>query len=622
MPAPGTTRPRAKARVRNALLLIAVLLVVRLVAGETPWSSSLEERAAEGKLLRPKDFARSYGWWAASVLLPLVAVLLWTLPRWLGQATAPRHSRPELSSVGRPTRAALLLAMLVGGVLAFPRLDDGLAHDERENVMHAIDGHYHSDGKGGVEFVERDWVDALWWYQIPANHGLHTVLAKLSVSAARLGGEAEHRLVDERALRVPAYLAGIAFIGAVGWLLARHGEPLAGVVAAWLVAVHPWTLRYASEARGYSLGLLGVPLLLLALGRALRYGTWRRWALFATLQGLLVWNHLSFAYFVVAVNAVAAVVLLRRLGAETEPGGRELAVQQLSRWFVSGVASAGVGLWLLAPILPQFVAFSRGPVDNLFDARTLADVGTHFWLGRFSGTGFTGLELAVGALVALALCAAVIRLARSPGPAGLVLPVLVLPTAISAFLAWWTGANFFPQYLIAGLPGALIVVSLGLVWLTGGLPRPVQAALLLGGVVLFAVATEPTRQLLESRSIQPFRESVAATRPFHPEHPKNREILTVWFDHFAPLYHDPRIERVRNLDELDAWTARAESSGQELFVNVSFLNREQDWHQRFVARLEECPRFVETADIEGLRPRDRRRVWRYRADAAPCAPLS
>ena len=60
------------------------------------------------------------------------------------------------------------------------------------------------------------------------------------------------------------------------WLLARRLLPPS---AAWwtliLAALHPWMVRYATEARGYGFLMLGVTLAFYFLDRALEDNRWR-----------------------------------------------------------------------------------------------------------------------------------------------------------------------------------------------------------------------------------------------------------------------------------------------------------------------------------------------------------
>jgi hypothetical protein len=64
----------------------------------------------------------------------------------------------------------------------------------------------------------------------------------------RLAGEtgAASEAFDEFALRAPAWLAAIASVVLVG-LLRDLGFPRAGPVAAFLLALHPWHVRYGAD---------------------------------------------------------------------------------------------------------------------------------------------------------------------------------------------------------------------------------------------------------------------------------------------------------------------------------------------------------------------------------------
>ena len=66
----------------------------------------------------------------------------------------------------------------------------------------------------------------------------------------------------EWVVRIPAWLGGVGAVCMLGVLLRRVISPLAGVLAAWLFALHPWHIRFASEARGYSLMLCIIPIVL------------------------------------------------------------------------------------------------------------------------------------------------------------------------------------------------------------------------------------------------------------------------------------------------------------------------------------------------------------------------
>ena len=95
----------------------------------------------------------------------------------------------------------------------------------------------------------------------------------------------------------------LAAIGALAWCLWRVGLPWAAGFAAILMAIHPWHLRYISEARGYSLLLLCIPLLLGTMVAVLHRGTWRRWIAFGSVEVVLLWVYPAGVTILAVANA-------------------------------------------------------------------------------------------------------------------------------------------------------------------------------------------------------------------------------------------------------------------------------------------------------------------------------
>ena len=275
--------PDRRLRVARLLLWASLVgLTVHLIAGDKPWSGGIAERLAEGVPLRAIDYARTYRWWISLGSAGLVIGLLATLRRWIG---SPRAAEcPELAAPdrgGRAVAAVAALAMLTAALMAAPRLDFSFWEDERRTVRFSVDGGYDRDREGDLVFREVRWRDA-WLYTLsrPNNHVPFSLLARLSLGAWRAVAQPELRFASEPAVRLPAFVFGIAAIGALAWCLWRVGLPWAAGFAAIFLAIHPWHLRYTSEARGYSLLLLCMPLLLGAMVAVLHRGTWRRWIAF------------------------------------------------------------------------------------------------------------------------------------------------------------------------------------------------------------------------------------------------------------------------------------------------------------------------------------------------------
>jgi mannosyltransferase len=117
--------------------------------------------------------------------------------------------------------------------------------------------------------------------------------------------------VSEAAARLPSALLSTAAIPAV-YMMARTLFPQKrrlGLLAAGLVAVAPFVIVYAQEARMYALQLLLVPLMLSAFFRAWREGDPRWWAIYAVTATLGAYTQ----YFTfLAVGGLHLVALLDR----------------------------------------------------------------------------------------------------------------------------------------------------------------------------------------------------------------------------------------------------------------------------------------------------------------------
>ena len=276
--------------VRLVLWASLVGLIVHLIAGDKPWSGGIAERVAEGHSLRAIDYARTYRWWISLGSVPLVIALLATLRSWIG---SPRAAEcPDLAAPNRGGRAVAVvaaLAMLTAALLVAPRLGFSFWEDERRTVRFSVDGGYARNPEGDLVFHEVPWRDS-WLYTLnrPNNHVPFSLAARLSLGIWQSLAQPELRLASERAVRLPAFAFGIAAIGALAWCVWRIGMPWTAGFAAIFLALHPWHLRYTSEARGYSLLLLCMPLLLGAMVAVLHRGTWRRWIAFGAVEVLLL----------------------------------------------------------------------------------------------------------------------------------------------------------------------------------------------------------------------------------------------------------------------------------------------------------------------------------------------
>jgi hypothetical protein len=616
-------------RFATLLTLAALLagLVGLLLLAPKPWSAGVSPALALGADLKVADYVVTYGWWAALANALLLAVAISFQHRWLHTGPAPLVV--ELAPPGRrPSRSWLALvaaAVVAGSLLSWPRLGHSLSTDELMSVRRVVDGYWKARPDGSLRFREASWLDTLFYYRTPNNHVPFSVLSRASLSIWQRTHADSGIRFGESALRFPAWIAGAASIAAAAWLCWRAGFPAAGVLLAWLLAIHPWHVRYASEARGYSLLMFLVSAQAAALWAALHRGSWPRWLLFGALQGLMLWTYPLIGILVGVVNLCALTLLLALHGRRA--GG------QVLRWAVVNAACAAALLQLFAPLAAQVIGYTdKWEPERGTDLAYLGRVGSYLYLGK---TFFLSrspedpypqlYDISIGGVppihwvgIALALSAVALgalRLWRSGAAQRALALLLLLPGPLTWLVAWLGGVHLWDFYLIFTLPAWAALLALGASWpLAAPQPFARRGGLLLvvAGLLAFAVAGEPVRRYQRDHSVEPRRESVALTRPDpDPLSPAQAGVLTATFFRPADTY-DPRVVHVGNPAELEALMARADREGLPLFVNIGWLRQAARQRPELMALVEDRERFERVADLRGLTPRFTRRVYRYR----------
>ncbi len=614
-------------RLRIARLVLwasLVALLVHLIVGDKPWSGGIAERMAEGVTLRAIDYARTYRWWISLGSAGLVIGLLATLRRWIGSQEAAECA--ELAAPERGGRAVAVvaaLAMLTASLLAAPRLDFSFWEDERRTVRFSVDGGYTRTPEGDLVFREVPWHDT-WLYTLkrPNNHVPFSLASRLSLGAWRAVAQPELRLASERAVRLPAFVFGIAAIGALAWLLWRTGLPWAAGFAAFFLAIHPWHLRYTTEARGYSLLLLCMPLLLGAMVAVLHRGTWRRWIAFAAVEVVVLWVYPGGVAILAVANAALLFEIWRR--------HRRALYEPATRWLVTSLVAAAVFMLLMGANLLIFLWHSEWDPKGV-SWRFIRDVLSHLWVGtayafRHAPEHYAELgdvaraapvffRSAVAATGALCLLGA-IRLARRERAGAMLLAMVLLPAPLLIWSVELRQSMIYERHVIFALPSLAILLGAGLESLFARLrSAPARAAATtlvmltcLGG---YAWLSRDVLSALRSAPIQQIREAVLMTRPsLDPFAAENHEILTTgWQGIFG--YYDPNFRQVSEREQLLALLEEADRSGRELYVNYA-----RPWlvHRKFPELLEIVERedlFEPLATLYGFEPRGMMRLYRY-----------
>jgi mannosyltransferase len=285
-------------------------------------------------------------------------------------------------------------------------------------------------------------------------------------------------------LRVPSLLAGLAAVPLTYALGRRTAGLTAGLVGAALIALSPFQIFYATEARAYELVMLFCLLAAVTLLRALDTGRWQWWLAYGASAAAALYTHYN-AFFVLAVLFGWAFF--------AHPEGRR---PQL-------LANAGAAL-AFAPWLSEFFEDSDEPAAKLTGLlRPLSLQGVKEDVLKWGAghpnipiadlPGHLALWLGVAALV-IGAVALLVRLPRElfedwgvrPRDA-ILAPILALAAPVGALI--WSLFNdsiFVPRALITSWPG--LAVTLGALATAGRPPiRYVTTALMLAAFAIGAV---------------------------------------------------------------------------------------------------------------------------------------
>lgn len=639
---PGRLRPPHPGR--NGHIVVWILLwstllalLVFLVDAEKPWSPEIWDKPL-GDFRHPEWIALGL-WWGAALNAVVVATLILTSRWWL--PLDRRDEPPDPTPLGRlgPRPAAawslvVLAACVTAAWLAAPRLSHSLWGDEEHSLRQCVLGEHRIDeDTGDLYYRPHPKSENLWMYVGPNNHFLFTLTSRLALEVWHATAWQGGLYFNETVYRLPSFLAGLLTVLAVAWLARTAGFPIAGAISAWFLAIHPWFLRYMTEARGYSLMLLFATLAALCLIKALRGGRWLWWGLFALCEFLFLYSYPGALYLAVCMNTAAVAAML----IQSNVPGRHRA-NQAWRWFVTNTAAAVVAIQLLAPTVPQMALWLQRD-------RAKADLGLPFLMDvwAFLSTGMawfpwdsnnplchslTGLAESHPALhlFLLAAPAALLLIGflrfLSRGRIHACLGVAWMAAAPLAFLMTQAGGNIlYVWYLIFALPFVVVFIGLGIETTAWVFVRPwhnlhASAPGLLAIVFLsaFWIATADQRQTIRNHPTEPQRESVLLTRPsLDPYHPSANDIITVNVVFTTPFY-DPRaihLERGNAPETLRRLMREAREQHKALYVNFGSEGLARHVFPEVMDIIDDPSQFILVDRLHGLELQNTRLVYRY-----------
>lgn len=294
--------------------------------------------------------------------------------------------------------------------------------------------------------------DAVGWIHIWVDH---TPFAWLVTWFLRgLGG-------SEAAIRWPYAAASIVTVPAIFWVGTLFGGRLLGLTAAAFLAVSPFSVFYAQEARPYTWLMLFVTVAVGLAYRAAVDGRLRDWLALAGTVALALYTGYLALLLMVVVYGFAAVVVIHRIGA----GRSASEAPRASRWKLAAWAFVSLSLTavLFVPWLPRLQAFLGR--DDLSLNRFVADGGTgslESALTLLRTLDFAGVLLV---LLCIGLIGSFWQLfTRNWRSATLALMWFLVPIA-GFVIRFGPGAtSVWERYWSIVHPAAVLLTAMGVVW--------------------------------------------------------------------------------------------------------------------------------------------------------------
>lgn len=608
-------------------------IVIALLVTTKPWVAVTEIRGKTDTL----DYVRIYGWIAGAINVVLLTFLIILCPWWakLRGLTPNSGASVEGSATPRWFWPLVIVAMATTFFYSLPRMTHGFWDDEELNVRTTLWGKFKPNKKTGeVEFVRFDWLETIYGYSKgPNTHTLFSILSRACEETWNLIAKPKGFPVVEWPFRVPALVFGILAIAAFAWLLRDFGMPATGVVAAWLLAVHPWSIRYASEARGYSFVILIVPALFVFWRRAMVIGSWRWWSAYALAEFLLFYCYPGSAFILIVLNLLTLGLLA------AAPGCAEPRFAQAGRWFCVNALAAMLTLQFMLPLYPQaklyfdFVSSQGFVSGGQWVRNTVAYMvgggpwtksgepwaGYPEWLARY--VEHPVIFVAAASLALTLVVVGAFRLLWRSWPSATFVFVMAICPPITFTVAFFKKFLLYENYVIYSLPGVIVCAAAGLTLVASLLAKlsgkQTVGWIFTGSLLLgYFVFTNSFRRWLVENPLQQIRESVIYSRgTLDPAAAEQKNIRTASFC-IPPYLYDAHMERLDSAGGFIAALQRSDEDGIPLFVNIGMPWAAREYSPQMWTLFNNQDLFEEPVHLRGFEPSLDRLVAKYKAHSA------
>jgi len=609
--------------VRFTVLAATLCCLGFLWLAEKPWVTAIAEADLAATGAKPLlDHYVTRGLWlgfAASSIAGFLLIFTWK--RWCATIRPyDRRSNPPVEHMAMPWFLLLLAAITVlGGCMRWNLAKRSLWWDEIWSVKFASLGYLKEkdDNPGEFRFIQRDWDHTFWTYRKPTNHPPVSALSRISQSIWRAStGAPDHRF-NALAVRMPTFAAGLASILAIGLLVRRWGFSSGAIAAALFLALHPWHIRYGTEARSYSLVVLWVILgcLWLTCAMADKRCRWHFWLLFGLNQLMITWSLPNGFWYALAFTVAGIIVICRQWNTSHE---RQTAI---SRLLAVNFMAAMVFLPLFMPNVLQLLDWAPINDHSMLTWSSLKNAVCQMAFGMdiASGTGVESLGIhsltlelksspwitwpTILLLISGALFGA-IRLARNRPGATIMLAALILATMASLLLTKLAGQHFYHRYIIYSLVPLSIWFGIGLTGITREITfRPAYSTLI--AVFLFGLylyTTRAPRQLLNSRPYAPFEDITAHLENLEAKASPPVHVIGYGLGGRMMQVYYPKTHFAKNLAGLEKEIAAAKQHGRRPVVVLGYreFNSKAPEYRDGFAILDQPGAFHESRTFAGI----------------------
>lgn len=630
-------------RMARSVWFVPALIVALALAFLTAWlllppsseaAANIQESLRNHKIIQPADSVAVY--LPKALLIDLGLCILLGLAWWRGrrELSAARGDSPQnVTPANRRMLWAVVAAtMLISGLLNEPRLRVSLWGDEVITMRDFVVGRVRRLKKNHLLHVEpAGWTDTVFGYWRPNNHVLYSMAARWSHEAMSKNHSETAPYFNEVALRLPAFLAGLAALPMLAALALQLGWPRAGMASVVLLALHPWYVRFSTEARGYAFLLFLTPALLLCIVKGARTGRWRWWLASGITAFLMLYSQPLSLYII--LPAVFSGFLLVLTHWKT---GRD-RITILTRMVTGNLLGAMLALPLMLPLLPQVKPFMAARstdwhLDLNWVRDALAEMFTGvIWHKLYTSNPYTRpweqvfdghpWVLSGGILlIGVVLLAGVTVLWRRGTVTRCLLPALLLPAILLTLVGVVKGLLVVQYYLVIGLPGLVLVMAAGVTWLAEAcLPRTMSArwipTMACGlACIPFGAATHHQREIMRKLPLEPRREAASLIHEtLNLKDPRFDEVLTAGF--WPDKAYDPMVQTVTSSAEIQDIAKTAVEMGRPFYVTCTNYKSTQGTFPDAFSFVENSGLFERVATLYGTWEEFSIVVYRYRAPA-------